>query len=345
MNRVKLISFTVPCYNSEAYMRKCIDSLLVGKDEVEIIIVDDGSTDNTGIIADEYVEKYPTICRVCHKANGGHGSGVNKGIELSTGLYFKVVDSDDYLEENALLELLDTLRDHVNNKEEADLYITNFIYDKQYDSTQYVSEYKKNFPVRRFFEWKEAKALKLWKMLLMHSLLYKTEKLRESGLVLPEHTFYVDNIFAYVPLPYMKKIYYLDVNLYMYYIGRPGQSVTIDNVVKRYQEQIRVMNIMLEAYNYNDICKMDKPLKKNMLHILYAIMNNTIFFTTAKNSSERRKLYYDMWNNLKARDKNMYNYLKHHTSILIFNIASWNLKGALSIMGYKFLCKYVKLGV
>ena len=207
---MKLISFTVPCYNSQEYMRKCIDSLLVGGDDVEIIIVNDGSTDNTFNIANEYVEKYPNICRVCHKTNGGHGSGVNKGIELATGIYFKVVDSDDYLEKNALLELLATIKKHLANNEEADLYITNFIYDRQYDHTQYVSEYKKNFPVRKFFKWNDTKSLKLWKMLLMHSLLYKTDKLRESKIVLPEHTFYVDNIFAYVPLPYMKKMYYLD---------------------------------------------------------------------------------------------------------------------------------------
>ena len=342
---MKLITFTVPCYNSEGYMRKCIDSLLVGGDDVEIIIVNDGSTDNTASIADEYVKKYPTICRVCHKENGGHGSGVNKGLELATGLYFKVVDSDDYLESNALHELLVTIKNHLVDKEEADLYITNFIYDKQYDGTQYVSDYKSKFPVRKFFTWNDTKPLRLWKMLLMHSLLYKTEKLRESNIILPHHTFYVDNIYAYIPLPYMKKLYYLDVNLYMYYIGRPGQSVSIDNIVKRYDQQIRVMNIMLNAYSYDDICKMDKKLKKDMLHILYIIMNNTIFFTTAKDSPERRELYYEMWRNLKAKDIKLYNYLKHHTSIRIFNVFTWNLKGFIALMGYKFLCKHVKLGV
>ena len=341
---MKLISFTVPCYNSEQYMRNSIDSLLVGGEDVEIIIVDDGSTDGTAKIADEYVEKYPTICRVCHKPNGGHGSGVNKGIELATGLYFKVVDSDDYLQKDALLELLTTIKNHLLMNEEADLYITNFIYDKQYDGTQYVSDYKKNFPVRKFFEWKDTKPLKLWKMLLMHSLLYKTEKLRESKLVLPEHTFYVDNIFAYVPLPHMKKLYYLDVNLYMYFIGRPDQSITIDNIVKRYDQQIRVMNIMLEAYTYDEIRSFDKVFRRDMLHILYVIMNNTIFFTTAKDSIYRRELYYDMWNRLKMRDEKMYNYLRHHTTISIFNVISWRLKGFITTMAYKFLCKHVKLG-
>lgn len=342
---MKLISFTVPCYNSEKYMKKCIDSLLVGGDDVEIIIIDDGSFDNTLMIANEYVKKYPNICRACHKENGGHGSGVNMGIEMATGLYFKVVDSDDYLQKEALLELIRTIKMHITNNEEADLYITNFIYDRQSDNSQYVSEYSNNFPVRSFFSWRDTKPLKLWKMLLMHSLLYKTEKLRESNTILPNHTFYVDNIYAYKPLPYMKKIFYLDVNLYMYYIGRADQSVVIGNMVKRYDQQIRVMNIMLSAYTYKEICNMDKKLKKQMLHILYAIMNNTIFFTTAKNSKERKELYYNMWNDLKKRDKRLYNYLKYHTSISIFNVISWRLKGFISTIGYKFLCKHIKLGM
>ena len=78
---LKKITFTVPCYNSEEYMERCIDSLLVGRDEVEIIIVNDGSTDKTGSIADNYAKKYPNIVRVIHKENGGHGSGVNRGLK------------------------------------------------------------------------------------------------------------------------------------------------------------------------------------------------------------------------------------------------------------------------
>ena len=71
---MKIISFTVPCYNSQAYMRKCVDSLLVGGDDVEIIIVNDGSKDDTIKIANEYAERYPDIVKVVDKENGGHGS-------------------------------------------------------------------------------------------------------------------------------------------------------------------------------------------------------------------------------------------------------------------------------
>ena len=108
---MKLLSLAVPSYNSEAYMRKCIDSLLVGGEDVEILIVDDGSTDRTGAIADEYETMYPSVVKAIHKENGGHGSAVNAGLQHATGLYFKVVDSDDWVKESAYHKILDVIRD------------------------------------------------------------------------------------------------------------------------------------------------------------------------------------------------------------------------------------------
>ena len=103
---MKHLTITVPCFNSEDYLERCVDSLVIGGKNVEIIIVNDGSTDRTGEIADRYARQYPDIVTVVHKENGGHGSGVNTGLALATGMYFKVVDSDDWLEENAYRTLL-----------------------------------------------------------------------------------------------------------------------------------------------------------------------------------------------------------------------------------------------
>ena len=99
---MKLLSIAVPCYNSAAYMEHCIESLLKGGEEVEIIIVDDGSTkDNTAEIADRYAKQYPSIIKAVHQENGGHGEAVNTGLKNATGLYFKVVDSDDWVDEES----------------------------------------------------------------------------------------------------------------------------------------------------------------------------------------------------------------------------------------------------
>ena len=129
---MKLLSIAVPCYNSAAYMRHCIDTLLTGGDQVEILIVDDGSTkDDTAAIADEYEARYPGICRAIHQENAGHGGAVNAGLKAATGIYFKVVDSDDWVNEEAYREVLETLTRFVYGDETLDMLVTNFVYEKQ----------------------------------------------------------------------------------------------------------------------------------------------------------------------------------------------------------------------
>ena len=103
---MKYISFAIPCYNSEEYMEKCIRSLLTSGEDVEIIIVNDGSKDKTSEIAHAYREKYPNIIKVVDKENGGHGDAVNSGLSSATGKYFKVVDSDDWVDKKAYKEIL-----------------------------------------------------------------------------------------------------------------------------------------------------------------------------------------------------------------------------------------------
>ena len=128
---MKLLSITIPCYNSQDYMEKCIESLLVGGEEVEILVVDDGSSDRTAEIADAYAEKYPTIVKAIHQENGGHGEAVNAGIRNATGLYFKVVDSDDWVNKEAYISILKTLYELLRGPETVDLLISNFVYEKQ----------------------------------------------------------------------------------------------------------------------------------------------------------------------------------------------------------------------
>ncbi len=341
---MKLISFAVPCYNSQDYMRKCVDSLLTGGDEVEIIIVNDGSRDDTINIANGYAEKYPDIVKVIDKENGGHGSGVNAGMANSTGLYYKVVDSDDWLDDNALASLLSKIREHKEKGTLPDLYVTNFIYDKVSEGTQYVSAYGDKMPEGQIIGWDKVKKFNLSHMMLMHALLYKREKLLQSGTVLPEHTFYVDNLFAYKPLPFMQTVCYLNLDLYHYFIGREDQSVNRKNFVKRYEQQIRVMECMTDAYTLDEIKKMPKGLKRYMWHSLEVIMMNTIFFTCAEDSPERRKALKEMWQHIKSKDKKLYRKLRSNSYATAVNYLSWKFRGWVMTKGYNFLCKKIKLG-
>ena len=108
---MKILSVAIPCYNSAAYMEHCVETLLAGGEDIEIIIVNDGSTkDDTAKIADRLAEEHPTIIKAVHQENGGHGQAVNTGLLNATGYYFKVVDSDDWVDEDALKKIIKTLK-------------------------------------------------------------------------------------------------------------------------------------------------------------------------------------------------------------------------------------------
>ncbi len=243
---MKLLSITVPCYNSAAYMERCVDSLLIGGEDVEILIVNDGSSDATAQIADEYVRKFPTIVRAIHKENGGHGSAVNAGMENATGLFFKVVDSDDWVSEKSYREILDTLRELVVSGNQVDMVLANYVYEKEGEKHKKVVSFRRALPKNEIFTWDETKHFKKTEYILMHSIIYRTRLLHECGLQLPEHTFYVDNIFAFHPLPYVKKMYYVDTNFYRYYIGREDQSVNEKVMIGRIDQQIKVNKLMVD---------------------------------------------------------------------------------------------------
>lgn len=340
---MKLISFAIPSYNSEKYLRHAVDSILTGGEEVEIIIVNDGSTDSTAAIADEYAARYPSIVKAIHKENGGHGSGVNRGLREASGVYFKVVDSDDWVDEKALRELLSTIRGHMSRGIEADLYITNYVYEHVEDNTRAVRSWSRQLPENRLFGWDEVKGFHFAQVMMMHSLLYRTQAIRSSGIVLPEHTFYVDSLYAYVPLPKMNRMYYLDVNLYRYYIGRADQSITMENVRKRYDQQIRVTQAMFDSYSFAELQAMPRGLCRYMLHCLAALTMVTQFCCCG-GDPERKEAYEAFLAHIKERDPKMYAYIMRRSMMTTVCWMPWRMRSATVTTGYQALCKIVKLG-
>ena len=289
---MKLLTITVPCYNSQDYMEKCIDSLLIGGEDVEIIIVDDGSVDRTGEIADAYAKKFPEIVRVIHQENGGHGSGLNAGINHATGLYFKVVDSDDWVDPIAYEKVLKTLRNLCNGGCMLDMLISNFVYEKEGAKKKKVIRYNKVLPEGQLFDWSETKNFPIGKYILMHSVIYRTKLLRDCHLILPKHTFYVDNLYMYHPFPHVKSIYYMDLDLYYYFIGRDDQSVNKANMIKRIDQQILVTQLMTKCYDLSQIKKTQPKLHKYMLHelsMMYMISTVFLFASKKKENYEKNK--------------------------------------------------------
>ncbi len=306
---MKLLTFTVPCYNSQNYMCRCVDSLLVGGEDVEIIIVDDGSVDDTGKIADEYARKYPSIVRVIHQENGGHGAGLNAGLNHATGLYFKVVDSDDWVDEESYHQILDTLHNLCSAGCMLDMMISNFVYEKEGARHKSATRYHNILPQGQLFGWEETRNFKIGKYILMHSVIYRTQLLRDCHLVLPKHTFYVDNLFVYVPLPYVKTMYYLDVDFYRYYIGRDDQSVNEKNMIKNIDQQIKVNKLMVDAYDLWKIS--DRHLRHYMLNYLEIITVISTVMLLKSGTEENLEKKRELWTYIKNADIRLFHKLRN----------------------------------
>lgn len=306
---MKLLSITVPCYNSQEYMGKCLDSLLPGGEDVEIIIVDDGSTDRTGEIADEYAKKNPGIVRAIHQENGGHGQAVNTGLGHANGLFFKVVDSDDWVNQDAYQAVLSTLEEMARGPHTLDMLVSNFVYDKQGMRRKKVMQYRKCFPQGEIFGWNQVKHMRTGKYILMHSVIYRTQLLKSCGLHLPEHTFYVDNLFVFEPLPFVSTIYYLDVNFYRYYIGRQDQSVHESVMIERIDQQIRVNKRMIDVLAGTSV--KSRQLRKYMERYLTIItaVSSVMLIRSGKEENLEKKA--ELWKYLKAADKSLYRKVRH----------------------------------
>lgn len=316
MKNIKLLSIVVPSYNSQDYLHHCLDTLVLGGQEVEVIVVDDGSTDRTAEIAREYCGRFPGIVRLEQKENGGHGSAVNRGLEVATGTYFKVVDSDDWLDTSDYMSVLSLLRSIGS----VDLLITNYVYEYSYNGKHKVMRYSNVFPKGKVISWDSMQRFRFDQLMLMHSMFYRTELLRQCGLKLPEHTFYVDNLVAYQPLPYVKNLVYLDCSPYHYLIGRPGQSVNTQVMIKRIDQQIKVTRMMIESYDvFSDIqCE---NLRRYMLFYLSRMVAITVTHIYIAEDKALSRKADELWDFIRLRDEKLYAELRRSFVISCIGLA------------------------
>ncbi len=338
---MKTISFAIPCYNSAEYMDTCIESILKCGDDIEILIVNDGSTkDDTAAKADAWAEKHPNIIRAYHQENGGHGQAVNTGLEHATGRYFKVVDSDDWLDPHAMSEIMAYLRAQCEFAESTDLVIGNYVYEKVHENTRTVMHYRNVFPEGRTFGWDEVGHFLQSQYLLMHSVIYRTELLRDMGLVLPKHTFYVDNIFVYVPLPKVKTIYYRDVDMYRYFIGREDQSVNEGVMIGRIDQQLRVTRLMIDAVKLpGDVP--EKRLERYMENYLSMMMCICSIFLRMIDTDEAEDKREAIWEYLKQQNPDVYRRIRRSSLNMGTNLPT-QLGRRIGITGYRMAQRIFK---
>lgn len=248
-NTAKTLTFVIPAYNMESYLDRCVNSLLSASDtrDLEVLIVDDGSKDGTLEYARKLERTNPGVVRAIHQENKGHGGAVNTGIAAATGMYVKVVDADDWVDPQAIDTVLATLRAQREASEPIDMLVTNYVYDKVTKRHKIVVNFRHVMETGRMLGWDDLGKFGLAQYIIMHALTFRTQVVRDSGLQLPEHTFYVDFYYSYQPFPWVKRIQYLDVPFYHYFIGRKGQSVQTDVMIRRV-DQLRLVNrLMTEA--------------------------------------------------------------------------------------------------
>lgn len=328
---MKLLTVAVPCFNSESYMERCIDSLLPGGAAIDILIVDDGSNDRTAEIADRYVRQFPGMVRVIHQENKGHGGAVNTAVANALGKFFKVVDSDDWLEEHALLNVMKVLRSLAVLEKRPDMVITNYVYNNQTEEIQKVMRYRK-MESGAMISWEKGFHVSMFEFILMHSIIYRTELLREIHMKLPENTWYEDDLYAFYPLIYVKDMFYIDVDLYQYSIGRPDQSVNEKVLITRIDDHLKVVKQMIDIYTAADLSSSIQ--KRYMEHFLDMMMCIGSCILDLSDTKENRKKKEEFWKYVKEADEGLYRTLRHSPYGIAVNIPGRSGR-MISRLGYR----------
>ena len=267
---------------------------------------------------------------------------MNAGLACASGLYYKVVDSDDWVKESAYLKILEVLRDIVSGDATLDMLISNFVYEKEGEKKHKVMKYRHALPQDKIFAWNEVKHFHKGQYILMHSVIFRTKLLRECGLELPENTFYVDNIFVFEPLPFVKNMYYLDVNFYRYYIGREGQSVNEEVMIGRIDQQIKVNKIMID-YLVEKKAKIygKGKLKRYMINYLEIITVISSIMLIRSGVEENLEKKAELWRYIRQKDVGLYMRLRYGVLGSSMNLPG---KGGrkISVESYKICRRFFK---
>lgn len=295
-------------------MNVAIDSLLTHKDDgIEIIVIDDGSKDNTGKIADEYASKYPGVIVAHHQENGGHGEGINNALKLAKGKYFKVVDSDDWVYKEGYDKLINVIKE--NN--EPDVFVMNYRYYVNKKPAKII-RFNGVFNENCINEWKDVRYFKKSENLTLHSVMYKTSLLKKVNVVLPKKVSYEDNYLIYCPLREVKTFYYIDKEFYCYYIGREGQSVSKEVGLRKYRDHLKIGELMFKEYDILRYKKMNKKQYKTMLHHLKLVISIGLMYSRLKNTKESKVDIKNLKKDLKRFNKKQYNKIYKGTYVFWF---------------------------
>jgi glycosyltransferase involved in cell wall biosynthesis len=295
----KILSVSVAAYNVEKYIRQCLTPFADPKysEILEVLVIDDGATDNTYEIAKEYENRYPSVFKVIHKENGGWGSTVNYGIRHAAGKYFKQLDGDDFFDKDNLDEYLEYLKNV-----DVDMVYTPFLLIDDNSGS-----------VFRKMAWSELLQEKSYAdidheigelRLEMHACTFKTSMLVENKIHMMEHCFYTDVEYMFKSVNCSKTVALLNRTVYCYRVSRDGQSMSVSGVKKHYKEHEKVLMEMLE-YTYKYV---PEARKNAYLHSLRGMtsLHYLIYFWLDLSKEHRRELI-SFDNSIKNQYHEVYN--------------------------------------
>ena len=249
MSDNKLLTISIAAYNAGATLGRTLASVELEAEYMElleIIVVDDGSRDDTKKIAEAFMAKHPDSVRVISKSNGGYGSTVNAAVSSAAGRYFKLLDGDDTFDAEALKVLLDHLR-----SSDTDLVITPYVTERILadgdesavkSSLTDVHTDLQSVPVR-------LEDAKITDGIAMFEICVRTEVLRASDVKLTEHCFYTDNEFVMAAVLYSDNIEKLNAPVYHYRLGVPGQSMGIEGRRKHADDKLKAAYGVFDIYH------------------------------------------------------------------------------------------------
>ena len=312
------ISVIIPVYNAEKTLERCVESIIYGAiRDISVILVDDCSNDGSWECCQDLSNRYPNVYCYQNEKNKGVSYTRNHGLEVAKSEYILFVDSDDWVDLESYKKILDKLREFEQENTQIDMLLANYVYEKEGARRKKVMR-QTGFPRNEIFTWSDIKHIHKGHYILMHSVIYRTELLRSCGLKLPKHTFYVDNIYVYKPLPYVRTMYYLDVDFYRYFIGRDDQSVNEQVMIRRIDQQIRVNKIMFDDVKLHEIT--NEMCRKYMYSYLEIITTISTILAIISGTDENMAKKDELWAYMKEHDEETYKKLRHGVMGQLMNL-------------------------
>lgn len=287
----KILTISVAAYNAENDLRRCIDSMIktTVAEKLEIIIINDGSKDNTLLIAKEYETRFPSIIRVIDKKNGGHGSTINASIKAATGKYYKIVDSDDWVDQEGMEKLVQRLEEI-----DVDLILNPYedIEAETFKQTNLIKPYSNNAEIDIVQSINYIDNIVIY----MHSTTFRTEIVKQMGSIIDENCFYVDMEYTLFPLKYVQNYICFDFPVYQYLLGTATQSMNKNNLINRRDQHLKVTKRIIKYYEELKTNSETGIQKMVLRRVRLALLNQyKIYFNMNPSESKREIKLFDKW--------------------------------------------------